>query len=110
MLVNLKLGEEMRNDLINMSWAWDKEKSWVSDRNWTYVHWSDALSTELRRTHGELGHIQGSCMTCVLRIARISNVETGERVYFNLHWDGELRIQQKDTLVGKKLLMYEIKS
>ena len=26
-------------------------------------------------TKGELGHIQGSCMTCVLRTARISNVE-----------------------------------
>ena len=36
MMVHFKLGEEMRNDVINMSWAWDKEKSWVSDRNWTY--------------------------------------------------------------------------
>ena len=25
-MVNFKLGEEMRNDVINMSLAWDKEK------------------------------------------------------------------------------------
>ena len=36
MMVHFKLGEEMTNDVINMSLAWDKEKSWVSDRNWTY--------------------------------------------------------------------------
>ena len=30
-------------------------------------HRWDALTTELRRTRGELGHIQGSGMTCVLR-------------------------------------------
>ena len=40
----------------------------------TSVHGSDALTTELRRTRGELGHIQGSCMTCVLRTARISEM------------------------------------
>ena len=34
------------------------------------IDWSDALATELRRTRGELGHIQGSCMTCVLCTAR----------------------------------------
>ena len=26
----------MRNDVINMSQAWDKENVWVPDRNWTY--------------------------------------------------------------------------
>ena len=26
----------MRNDVINMSQAWDKEKIWVPDKNWTY--------------------------------------------------------------------------
>ena len=51
-MVNFKLGEEMRY-VINMTWAWDKEKSWVSDRNWNGL---DALSTELQRTYGELGH------------------------------------------------------
>ena len=32
---------------------------------------SDALT----KARGERGHIQVACMTCVLRIARISNVE-----------------------------------
>ena len=52
------------------------KKKFVSpDSNWTYDHpftASDALTTELRRTRGELGHIQGSCMTCVHPTARIS--------------------------------------
>ena len=30
---------------------------------------------ELQRTHGERGHILGSCLTCVLPTARISNVD-----------------------------------
>ena len=31
----------MRNDVINMSWAQDKEKIWVPDRNWTYnIHYT----------------------------------------------------------------------
>ena len=94
-----------------MSMGQGKKLSFRQELNlWPSVHQSDALSTELQRTLGELGHTQGSCMTCVLRAARISSVETGERVCFNLHWDGELLIQQKDTLVRKKLLMYEIKS
>ena len=32
---------------------------------------SDAVTTELRRTCGEMGHIQGSCMTCIQGTARI---------------------------------------
>ena len=36
MMVNFKLSEEMRNDVINMSWARDKEKILDPDRNWTY--------------------------------------------------------------------------
>ena len=56
----------MRNDVINMSGAWDKENIRVPDRNWTYdlnpVHGSDALSTEPQRIGGKLDHIQGSCM------------------------------------------------
>ena len=35
--------------------------------------WSDALTTELQSTRGKLGHIQGSCMTCILRTDRINN-------------------------------------
>ena len=73
-MVNLKLSEEMRNDVINTSQGWDKEKIWVPDKNWwPSAPWSDALTTEL--THGQLGHIQGSHVTRVLSIARISNVE-----------------------------------
>ena len=37
MMVNFKVSEEMRNDLINMSRAQDKEKISVPDRNRTYV-------------------------------------------------------------------------
>ena len=43
----------------------------------------DALSTELRRTHGERDQIPGSYLTRVLHTARISNVEIvlfGERM------------------------------
>ena len=35
-MVNVSLGEEMRNDVINMSQAWDEEKIWVPDGNWTH--------------------------------------------------------------------------
>ena len=38
-MVNFKLGEEMRNDVINMSRTRDDEKIWVPDRNWTsFLH------------------------------------------------------------------------
>ena len=61
-------------------WAsWEQKQCWVK-RNWTYeplnpwpsVHRSNALTTELQRIHDELGYIQGWCMTCLLRTARIS--------------------------------------
>ena len=35
-MVNFKLSEEKRSDVINMSQVQDKEKVWVPDRNWTY--------------------------------------------------------------------------
>ena len=43
----------------------------------TFCTQVNALTTEQQRTHGELGHIQGSCMTCILRTAtcRISDVK-----------------------------------
>ena len=66
------------NEIIGTSQAWDKEKIWVPNRIQTY----DLPNTgrvlyllELRRTHGEWGHILGSYLTCVLHTARISNVE-----------------------------------
>ena len=50
----------MKNELISISLAWDKEKIWVSDRIRTY----DLPNTgrtlyplELRRTYGQRGHI-----------------------------------------------------
>ena len=53
----------MRNDVIIMSRARYKEKN-LSTRQelklWPFVHRSDTLSTEPRRTHCELGHIEGS--------------------------------------------------
>ena len=52
-----------------MSQTWDKkeyESPPVIEPVGCSNHWA---------TKGELGHIQGSCMTCVLRTARISNVE-----------------------------------
>ena len=39
---------------------------------WPSVHRLDALTIELPRIHDELGCIQGWCMTCLLRTARIS--------------------------------------
>ena len=67
----------LRIDVINMSQAQDKEKIWFPGWNQTYVwpsvHWSDALTTELQSTRVELGHIQGSCMTCILHTDRINN-------------------------------------
>ena len=51
-MVIFKLGEEMRHDVINMSRALtlDREKYESPTR-------IEALTTELRRTRGELGHI-----------------------------------------------------
>jgi len=51
-MVILKLGEEMRHDVINMSRALDREK-------YESPTGIEALTTELRRTRGELGHIKG---------------------------------------------------
>ena len=49
----------VKNKIISMSWAWDKEKIWVPNRIQTY----DLPNTrqvlyplDLRRTHGEGGH------------------------------------------------------
>ena len=64
----MKFGEEMRSE-INISRAQDKEKSespTLIEPIWPTVHRSDALTTELRWTYGDLGHIQGLCFTCVL--------------------------------------------
>lgn len=62
-MVNFKLGQEMKNDVINMSRVWDKEKIEKNPRQelnpLSSVQQSDALTTELRRSRGELGHIQG---------------------------------------------------
>ena len=73
--------------MISMSRAWDKEKIWVPDRIRTYdqPNTGRALySLELRRTHGELGHILFYIyLTCILHTARISNVDVamcGERI------------------------------
>ena len=38
------------------------------------VQRTDALTTQLRRIRGELGHIQGSSTTYVLRTAKISEM------------------------------------
>ena len=73
--------------IIQKLWRWKKQHvtsvgqrknlSPQQDSNlWPPKHWTGALSTELRRTHGERGHIRGSYLTCVLHTARISNVET----------------------------------
>ena len=50
-------------------------------------HRSDARTAELRQTSGELGHILGSRMTCVLRTTRIGNVESVmcEQRLFKIH-------------------------
>ena len=61
--------------MISMSWMWDKENIWVPEKVQTYdlPNTGQALyPLELRRTHGERGHILGSC--CILHTLRISNV------------------------------------
>ena len=60
-MVIFKLGEEMRHDVINMSRALTLDRAKYESPTGI-----EALTTELRRTRGELGHIQGS---------RVSNVE-----------------------------------
>ena len=80
----MKFGEEMRS-VINISRAQDKEKSespTLIEPIWPTVHRSDALTTELRWTCGELGHIQGLCFTCVLRTARISDFATRASTFY----------------------------
>ena len=47
MMVNVKLGEEMRKDEINMSQAWDKEES----ESPTYMTLSTFLILAVRGTH-----------------------------------------------------------
>ena len=58
---------EMTSGLVNASFSLPK---WQAVKMIFFAPF--ALTTELRRTRGELGHIQGSCMTCVLRTARMS--------------------------------------
>ena len=68
-----------------MSQAWDKEKIWVPDRIRTYdlPNTGRALYPfELRRTHGERGHIlQGSAISmsyCVVKEWKMVNFKLGE--------------------------------
>ena len=57
MIVNFKLSEEMRKDVIIMSRASEsRQEIGTCD---IPQHRSDALTTELRSTRGMLGHIQG---------------------------------------------------
>ena len=73
----MKFAEGMKS-VINISRAQDKKKSespTLIEPIWPTVHRSDALTTELRWTCGELGHIQGLCFTCVLRTAKISDFD-----------------------------------
>ena len=51
---------------------WNKERS-LSPR--TPVGCSKHWAMRDWRTRDELGHIKGPCMTCILRTARVSNVE-----------------------------------
>ena len=76
MMVNFKLIEEMRKDVISMSQALEKKSESRKEFGTCDIsqHRSEALTTELRRTRGMLGHIQGSCMSCVP--ARTKNVES----------------------------------
>ena len=80
---------ECKNEIISVSRAWDKEQLWVPDRIRTYdlPDTGRALySLELRRTHGERGHILGSYLTRVLHTARISNVDVALRGERNERW------------------------
>ena len=66
--------------MINMSRHGTKKKSEspTGIEPMTFPHRSDALTTELRRTLGEQGHIQGSCMAWVVSLG--SDMSKSSRV------------------------------
>ena len=83
MMVNFKLEEEMRKDVIVMSQVRDKEKNLNRRQQlklWPSTHWLDAPTTDLQRTCGKIGHKQGSCMTCILCILQGSAMPKASRV------------------------------
>ena len=50
----------VKGELINMTRAWDKEKIWVPDRNWTHDlpnTWRALCPFWATRTRGEQGHL-----------------------------------------------------
>ena len=92
----MKFAEGMKS-VINIPRAQDKEKKSESptliEPIWPTVHRSDALTTELRWTCGELGHIQGLCFTCVLQGSAISTCTNTLYIVFTT---------LSDTLMYKK--------
>ena len=90
-------GERMKDDNFWSSkkqmWKWINQHVGGQGKNlrphqdsnlWPSKHRAGALSTELRRTHGERGHILGLYLTRVLLTAKISNVDVvlcGERMF-----------------------------
>ena len=65
----------VRNDIINLSRAWEKEKnrSCRQELNlWPSIHWLDVLTTELQRTCDKLGHIHSTCLGSNLLLCLLS--------------------------------------
>ena len=56
-------------------WKWNNQQERTEFEPMTSQTPGRPLSTEVRRTHGEQGHILGSYLTRVLHTARIGNVE-----------------------------------
>ena len=67
----------MRNDVINMSRAQDKEKTEfpIGTEPTTFRTPVGCSNHWATKDSWRAGPKEGSCMTCVLRTARISNVE-----------------------------------
>ena len=71
---------------------------------WPPKHWASVLSTELRRTHGERGHILGSYLTRILHTARISNVKI--ILYGETMKAGKRAFQSSYTNIMNKINLY----
>ena len=85
-----------------------KKKIWVPERNWPSVHPSDALTTELRRTCGEMGHIQGSCTTCIPGTARIFTKRRVELAIILYHTHDDFNVADPSSMWNCMTLFYNL--
>ena len=65
---------------------------------WPSIHQSDALTTELQRTHAKLGHIQGLYIPCILHTARISDAKVKLPSFFIYHTHDDFDIADPNSM------------